>query len=124
MVLRNFVETEVGVQFSSPSGDGLVLFKDFKFKEKIIRPRVGMGWFLMAHVSITQDGLHFRPRLGLGWFRVPSLQSKRVLKFSSPLGDGVVPTTAEKRATNAPIFVPEWGWVGSWLRLHILKGSQ
>ena len=35
-------------------------------------------------------------------------------KFSSPSGDGLVPTTAEKRATNAPISVPAWGWVGSW----------
>ena len=40
-------------------------------------------------------------------------------KFSSPSGDGLVPTTAEKRATNAPISVPAWGWVGSFLRRFI-----
>ena len=49
----------------------------------------------------------------MGWFEHPQKTYLTEFLFSSPLGDGLVPTTAEKRATNAPIFVPEWGWVGS-----------
>ena len=33
----------------------------------------------------------------------------------------MVPTTAEKRATNAPISVPAWGWVGSDVQLELIR---
>ena len=76
-----------------------------------------MGWFLNGTTGISLY-VNFRPRLGLGWFRVPSLQSKRVLKFSSPLGDGLVRDCVTHQSVHdAWVFVPEWGWVGSVLTM-------
>ena len=35
-------------------------------------------------------------------------------KFSSPSGDGLVHDIAVLVDDNAEVFVPEWGWVGSY----------
>ena len=94
-----------------------------------------MGWFLCKNGSITLPKQIFvpawgwvgslclllkcanlrgiRPRLGMGWFA--SMLDGYVLseKFSSPLGDGLVPTTRRQIGWFLKVFVPEWGWVGS-----------
>ena len=57
---------------------------------------------------------HFRPRLGMGWF-VSALITRFYLSlFSSPLGDGLVRCRNDRLFREQNIFVPEWGWVGSW----------
>ena len=94
-----------------------------------------MGWFLCKNGSITLPKQIFvpawgwvgslclllkcanlrgiRPRLGMGWFA--SMLDGYVLseKFSSPLGDGLVPTTRRQIGWFLKVFVPAWGWVGS-----------
>ena len=36
------------------------------------------------------------------------------MEFSSPSGDGLVPRLSAGGPVHAKIFVPEWGWVGSY----------
>ena len=38
---------------------------------------------------------------------------EQILIFSSPLGDGLVPTSTFVKAKANAVFVPAWGWVGS-----------
>ena len=41
-----------------------------------------------------------------------------VSRFSSPLGDGLVPYVFEDTDTLFRVFVPAWGWVGSQFSGH------
>ena len=96
------------MKFSSPSGDGLVLYILRIINVEIyFRPRVGMGWFQKLLLTMTQlklfsspsgDGLvpvaqyifdspiGFRPRLGMGWF--PEDIKSKMQYFRPRLGMG------------------------------------
>ena len=78
--------------FSSPLGVGLVLdyLKAVHRGDLYFRPRVGMGWFQKIIFKGAKNN-DFRPRVGMGWFQTTSKQMTQICKFSSPLGDGLVP---------------------------------
>ena len=88
-------------KFSSPSGDGLVRTIVLKqiIRSKYFRPRLGMGWFFRGDYWFLSN-FYFRPRVGMGWF-----------------------TMTEKGLKIEPgeIFVPAWGWVGSWQKEILLR---
>ena len=66
-----------------------------------------MGWFDIGYG--TGDGFKgcFRPRLGLGWFMIFDNMYEFTEKFSSPLGDGLVPDqdffTAYEKRFSSPV---------------------
>ena len=49
----------------------------------------------------------------MGWFGVKMKIFIKIIRFSSPLGDGLVPQKASALLRQLAVFVPEWGWVGS-----------
>ena len=102
--------------FSSPSGDGLVPVAQYIFDSPIgFRPRLGMGWFPEDIKSKMQ---YFRPRLGMGWFISISLYVIWFRDFRPRLGMGWFRILKVKKI-RLKIFVPEWGWVGSYQPLHL-----
>ena len=128
--------------FSSPSGDGLVRwdFKRLDIECSIFVP--AWGWVGSPQVLLqVQWNLHFRPRVGMGWFYSHYNENTCCNGFSSPLGDGLVlrecMMIAADSAFSSPsgdglvqeteflitrskkIFVPAWGWVGSWLHCNL-----
>ena len=68
-----------------------------------------MKKFLVAYV-----GNIFSSPLGVGLvpFEIDVMQTWFL--FSSPLGDGLVLHRVDSKAKIGVIFVPEWGWVGSY----------
>uniref|UniRef100_UPI003FEF6385 hypothetical protein n=1 Tax=Ruminococcus bromii TaxID=40518 RepID=UPI003FEF6385 len=55
-----------------------------------------------------------RPRVGMGWFFFQSARKHQDVSFSSPLGDGLVRVCSYHSLLFEFIFVPAWGWVGSY----------
>ncbi|WP_438363615.1 hypothetical protein [Ruminococcus bromii] len=47
-------------------------------------------------------------------FDVEQIKDTCLTKFSSPSGDGLIHDIAVLVDDNAEVFVPEWGWVGSY----------
>ena len=56
----------------------------------------------------------FSSPLGDGLVRYVAFANDSSGKFSSPSGDGLVHDIAVLVDDNAEVFVPEWGWVGSY----------
>ena len=82
-----------GEVFSSPLGDGLVLFCGvlfFSFFRRFSSP-LGDGLVRKTRTHSALMHIYFRPRVGMGWFR----------------GQTYI------RCPHHEFFVPEWGWVGS-----------
>ena len=116
LVLHFRVPTVQHHRFSSPSGDGLVPVAQYIFDSPIgFRPRLGMGWFPEDIKSKMQ---YFRPRLGMGWFISISLYVIWFRDFRPRLGMGWFRILKVKKI-RLKIFVPEWGWVGSYQPLHL-----
>ena len=71
------------------------------------------GWGGSGNTHRVDGALRFSSPLGDGLvpYRIQLFQ--HIMLFSSPLGDGLVPVEGNKVGHNGGIFVPEWGWVGS-----------
>ena len=130
------------VRFSSPLGDGLVLFKrkDIHINKKNnFRPRVGIGWFRKQpsfynhriRIFVPEWGwvgsliwkrsdeshINFRPRVGMGWFDTIKILPTKMWIFVPEWGWVGSINVYDKSKLN-PIFVPAWGWVGSQFSGH------
>ena len=76
------------------------------------RPRVGMGWFMIV-TSLIGVSAEFSSPSGDGLVLDYSYNQRDCKPYSSPLGDGLVQGMTTDNSHYGPIFVPEWGWVGS-----------
>ena len=71
-----------------------------------------MGWFI-KNQALSVLWTIFVPAWGWVGSKTYLSEFLKNYPFSSPLGDGLVPTTRRQIGWFLKVFVPEWGWVGS-----------
>ena len=120
LVQNNLKSKTIIGKFSSPSGVGLVRNGCMgQGRLKNFRPRVGIGWFQLRMFTLTTK-LRFSSPLGDGLVQeYGSARWGNTKEFSSPSGDGLVPLDLLKRFTTKNYFRPRLGM--GWFLIYCFR---